>query len=447
VVIPPGVYTEHIRIDKPLRLIGHTGPDSPGARPILDGGASGDIVEIAAENVEIRGFVIRNTGIDLDRENCAIRVLAGHATIQDNVLEDVLFGIDLKQAPDSVVRGNHIGGKKLDIARRGDGLRLWRCDRVLVENNTVHDGRDTILWYSTGVTVRGNRCERCRYGLHLMFSDDVTLEENLLGENSVGVYFMYSKNLVLRNNRLTRNRGPSGYGLGLKETDLYRVEGNVFVGNRVGVYLDGSPFTTQVPGRFEGNTFADNDVGMTFLPSVHANVITGNNFLDNIEQISVQGRGELTGNDFATDGRGNFWSDYTGYDADHNGIGDYTHESQRLFESFLDREPKLRILLFSPAQQAVEFVGRALPAIQPEPKFTDPFPLMNPVAVGPAGKAGPVRAGWMGGADSLGLAAAGLSGLAIVIGLAAFAGDLRRAIARRRATKSNHVLATTGGIQ
>lgn len=441
VVVPPGIYTEHIRIDKPLKLIGRRASDPTADRPVIDGAGSGDIVEIAAENVEIRGFIIRNTGINLEQENCAIRVTAPHATVADNALEDVLFGIDLKMAPDAVVRGNRIGGKRLDVARRGDGLRLWRSDRVLVENNTMHDGRDAILWYSTGVTVRGNHCERCRYGLHLMFSDDVVLEDNTLVGNSVGVYFMYSKQLVLRNNRLVRNRGPSGYGLGLKETDLYKVEGNVFVGNRVGVYLDGSPFTTQQPGIFRGNSFADNDVGMAFLPSVRGNVIAGNNFLDNIEQVSVQGRGDLSHNDFAEGGRGNFWSDYTGYDGDHDGVGDYTHEPQRLFESLLDREPRLRLFLFSPAQQAIEFVGRALPAVQPEPKFTDPFPLMSPVTAGSG--SGPAAAG----SGRMAGAALALGGVPLIVGALAFGGDLLRFATRRRQAGSRGTWALPGGVR
>ncbi len=440
VVVPPGVYTEHLRIEKAIRLVGRDDSSPNGERAVIDGGGNGDIVEIAAEGVELRGFIIRNTGINLDRENCGIRAVAPRALIEDNVLEDVLFGIDLKASPDSVVRGNRIGGKKLDIARRGDGLRLWRSDRVTVEANTIHDGRDAILWYSTGVTVRGNRCVRCRYGLHLMFSDGVTLDGNTLEGNSVGVYFMYSKNLTLINNRLIRNRGPSGYGLGLKETDLFRVEGNLFVGNRAGVYADGSPLTTQQPGIIRGNTFAQNDTALAFLPNVRGNVISGNNFLDNIEQVSVLGRGDLSKNDFAADKRGNFWSDYTGYDADHDGVGDYTHEPQRLFEDMLDREPKLRLFLFSPAQQAVEFVGRALPAVQPEPKFTDPFPLMNPVAVTHADGHASVVAGSGRAVMLL------LGGVPLGVGLLAFGGDLIRRMAGPRPCRVRRASAPTGGI-
>lgn len=372
--VPAGVYREHIRIDKPLSLIaeGHV---------VIDGMASGDIVEIAAPNVTFRGFVVRDTGIDLDKENAAIRVLADHAVIENNTLEDILFGIDLKQAPDAIVRGNCIGGKDLDIARRGDGLRLWRSDRTLIEHNTIHDGRDSILWYSQNVTVRGNISRRCRYGFHLMYSDDVVIENNELTHNSVGVYLMYSKGVTLRGNRLLSNRGPSGYGIGLKETDQFSITGNLIAANRAGIYLDGSPFTSIKPGDIFHNTIACNDVGLTFLPSVKGNVIAANNFVDNIEQVCVSGRGELTGNDFAAGNRGNFWTDYAGYDADSDGIGDFAHESVTLFENLLDREPKLRLLLFSPAQQAIEFVGRAIPAIRPEPKFFDPAPLTSPVLI------------------------------------------------------------------
>ncbi|HWQ27489.1 MAG TPA: hypothetical protein VNN12_00510, partial [Dehalococcoidia bacterium] len=128
VLVPEGVYAEHLRIDKPVSLIA-------AGRVVIDGQGLGDIVEISAPDTTLRGFVIRNTGIDLDHENAAVRVLAPRATIEANTLDDVLFGIDLRDAPDCRIIGNTIGGKDLDIARRGDGLRLWRSDRALIERN------------------------------------------------------------------------------------------------------------------------------------------------------------------------------------------------------------------------------------------------------------------------------------------------------------------------
>ncbi len=398
-VIGPGVYREHLKIDKPLRLIGE-------GYPILDGGGSGDIVEISAPGVELRGFVIRDTGIDLDHENAGVRILAPNAIVEDNTLEDILFGIDLREAPGTILRNNRIGGKALDIARRGDGIRLWRSDHTLIEGNTIHDGRDAILWYSKDVVVRGNTSSRCRYGFHLMYSDDAILEDNELTDNSVGIYVMYSRNTHVQANRIVRNRGPSGYGLGLKEVDGFTVTGNLVAANRVGVYLDGSPFSAARPGEFHRNTIACNDAGMAFLPSVRGNHLTENNFIDNIEQVAILGRGELRDNEFTKDGRGNFWTDYVGYDLDGNGVGDFVHESQTLFENLLDKEPRLRLFLFSPAQHAIEFVGRALPAIRPEPKFTDEYPLMQPVEV-ETGHATPPPARLSIGAAAGGLLAVG----------------------------------------
>lgn len=372
--VPPGVYREHLRITKPITLVAD-------GEVVIDGGGSGDIIEITAPDVTIRGFRVQNTGIDLDKENAAIRVLAPRAAIENNVLDDILFGIDLREAPDSRIVGNTIGGKNLDIARRGDGLRLWRADRTLVEGNTIRDGRDAILWYSSSIIVRGNVGHDCRYGLHLMFSDQVVITDNEFSSNSVGIYLMYSTGVELTGNRLIRNRGPSGYGIGLKETDQFSVRDNLILGNRSGVYIDGSPFTQAKPGVFTGNTFAYNDVGVTFLPSARGNELTANNFIDNIDQIAVSGRGRLDANAFWKGDLGNFWSDYTGYDQNADGVGDFVHESQTLFENLMDRQPSLRLFLFSPAQHAVEFVGRAIPAVRPEPKFVDEVPLMKPVDV------------------------------------------------------------------
>lgn len=427
--IGPGIYPEHLRITRPITLIGV-------GRPVIDGGESGDIIEITAPDVTVRGFVIRNTGISLDKENAAIRVLAPRAVIEDNALEDILFGIDLREAPDSIVRGNRIGGKDLDIARRGDGLRLWRSDNALVENNAMHDGRDAILWYSTGVVIRGNTSDNCRYGLHLMYSDEVTIEDNRLERNSVGIYLMYSSGIDIRRNLLVSNRGPSGYGIGLKEADRFTIVDNIISGNRVGVYIDGSPFTTKMPGTFTRNSFVCNDIGLTFLPSARNNEFTENNFIDNIEQVSVAGRGDLSANRFWMNDRGNYWSDYTGFDQNRNGIGDFVHESQTLFENMMDKEPRLRLFLFSPAQQAIEFVGRAVPAVRPEAKFTDEVPLMQPVTIGqtitpPPGMLGRLAA--TGGAMLL-------VGIA-VLGLARPRGEPHRT----RSRQARHPTHTTAG--
>lgn len=368
ITVPAGVYGP-IRTDKPVKLVGDNWP-------VIDGGGVSDCVVLVGGQSEIRGFVIRNSGDDLDKESTGLRVMGRGAVIENNRFENVLFGIDLKNAPDCVIRGNVIGSKPLDIARRGDALRLFRSNNCLIEGNTIEDGRDALLWYSNKVVVRNNISRRNRYGFHMMYANDVVLEGNDISDNSVGIYLMYGRDYVLRNNHLYRNRGPSGYGIGLKEIDHYRIESNHISGNRVAVYMDGSPFRRKPGSAFvERNVIACNDIGFAMLPAVKGNRIEANTLSDNIEQLAVLGRGAVAGNDFA----GNYWSDYAGYDANHDGIGDQAYASRKLFESMIDAEPKLRLLIYSPAQEAIEFIGRAIPAVQPEPKFSDPAPLMQPV--------------------------------------------------------------------
>lgn len=370
--VPAGHYGGPIIIDTPLTLIAE-------GTVILDGGGKGDVIRINAPDVVIRGFTIQNTGISLDREDAGITVLAPRVTIENNVLRDVLFGIYLKKAPDSILRGNRIGGKELDIARRGDGIRLWYSPRTLIERNVVENSRDVVLWFCDGLLLRHNEILNGRYGLHFMYSNENVIEDNWLEGNSVGGFLMYSNNLTLRRNVFARSRGPSGYGIGLKDMDGVVAEDNAFIGNRIGVYLDNSPSTVNGHGFFRRNVFASNDIGVAFMPSVQRNTLVENTFLDNIEQVAVLGGGKFAGNTFTVDGRGNFWSDYRGYDLDGDRIGDFPYRSEGLFENLMDREPKLRLFIYSPAQQAIDLAARAFPVVKPRPKFTDTAPLMQPV--------------------------------------------------------------------
>ncbi len=367
--VPAGNYDGPILIDKPLTLVGI-------GRPIIDSHGVGDIIQVRAPQVTVQGFLLKNSGHSLDRENAGISITQSGAVIRDNIIEDALFGVYLKNAPDSVVIGNVISGKKLDIPRRGDGIRLWQSQGTRIENNHVLNSRDVVIWFSDDVIIKNNHIEHGRYGLHFMYSDDNDIEENFIDGNSVGAFLMYSKRLTLRGNVFAHNRGPSGYGVGLKDMDGVEATDNRFIANRVGLYLDNSPGSVDVHQHFTRNVFAYNDIGVSFQPSVQRNIFLNNSFLENLEQVEVKGGGNFHGNFFSEDGVGNYWSDYGGYDLDGDGIGDLPYISASLFENMIDREPRLRLFLMSPAQQAIEFASKAFPIVKPEPKFRDDSPLM-----------------------------------------------------------------------
>lgn len=98
--------------------------------------------------MSVSGFVVRGTGTLLYNEDAGIEVEAPRSVISGNQIEDSLFGIYLREAPGSVVSDNMIVGKDLDIARRGDAIRIWFSHDTTVENNTVNKARDVVLWYS-----------------------------------------------------------------------------------------------------------------------------------------------------------------------------------------------------------------------------------------------------------------------------------------------------------
>ncbi len=368
-----GVYSGPIVIDRPLTLLGEDWP-------VIDGGGIGTVVTITAADVHLEGFVIRGSGTSHDHEDSGILVRAPRAQIVSNQVLDSLFGIQLLDAPDGLVQGNLVIGKPLPEPQRGDGIKLWYSPRARVIGNHVQDSRDVLVWYSDGTLVRGNIVERGRYGVHVMYSNDSTVDSNFLRDNSVGIYFMYGARQTVRGNIFLHNRGPSGYGLALKETDGATIEGNLMLRNRVGVYIDNSPISENAANRISGNWIAYNDVGLLVTPATRRNVIAGNVFLENLEQAAPQGGGTLQQIDWAENGRGNFWSDYVGYDTDRDGIGDLPYTSRALSSALTDRQPLLAFFRFSLAMAALDLAVRAIPLFQPAPRFVDPAPLVQPVA-------------------------------------------------------------------
>ncbi len=373
IVVLPGFYKEKIKINKSLTLIGKD-------MPVISGDGKGTVVRIKASGVIFKGFRIIASGSNLSREDCAIEVMNSPGSIiEGNELDDVLFGIYVKNSPDCIIRNNLIVGKGLPLSDRGDGIRLWYSSGTKIIGNELVATRDLVMWWSSNTLIKGNRIRNGRYGLHYMYSDHNRFEHNVFVRNAVGGFLMYSNDIEFYYNVFVQNQGiASGYGVGFKDVDNVTARNNVFIDNRIGIYLDNSPRSTDSWNRIEKNVIAFNDIGLSLMPSIERNRFIGNSFIENTEQVEVRGGGRLAGNIWSDENGGNFWSNYIGYDSDQDGIGDIPYVYESLFEDIIDRYPSLRLFLYSPVSEAIELAAEAVPIIKPVPKLIDDKPLVSP---------------------------------------------------------------------
>jgi nitrous oxidase accessory protein len=370
-----GVYREHLVIRKPVVLQGE-----PGA--IVDGGGSGVVLHVQAPTA-IRGLVIRGSGSNQAEEHAGVLVEnADGVLIENNVLEDVLFGIYVKESDRPVIRGNRIEGKDLPVPLRGDGIRLWYSHDGLIQSNVVTRSRDVVIWFSDGTRTRGNRVTASRYGLHYMYSDRNEFRDNEFVGNEVGAFLMYSKQIAFHDNVFADARGVTGRGLGFKDTDSVSAGGNVIVRNSIGISIDNSPTTSGVVNRFAGNVIAFNDVGVQLLPSVRSNDFLDNDFIGNVVPVAVTGAGDALKNRWSN----NFWSGYAGFDRDADGLGDSPFVDERFSDDLLTKHRPLRLFRLGLAAASLDALSRALPLLAPAPIVVDSSPRIAPRATAVARK-------------------------------------------------------------
>ncbi len=369
VLVRAGIYAEPlIRVSVPIVLVG-----LPGA--VLDGeGAHGSLV-IAADGVTVRGLGFRHTGTSYLEDRAALRVEeVADCAIIGNRFDETFFAVYLQKTDHCLVADNVITGHPGREVTTGNGIHSWGSAHLVIRGNTVRGHRDGIYFeFTRHATVQGNVSrDNMRYGLHFMFSDSSAYLDNTFADNGTGVAVMYSRDVALAANRFLDNRGPSAYGLLLKDIVDVRLEGNTFARNTSALVADGAERAMVRHNRFDANGTA-----VRLLGSTSDATFAANSFAENAFDVVVNSRGR--GTRFA----GNWWQAYRGWDLDHDGRGDVPHHPVRLFSLLVARaEPALMLqrTLFVRLLDAAE---RAIPVLTPD-QVVDPAPLMHPATAGGA---------------------------------------------------------------
>jgi len=352
IIVHPGVYRgTTIVVSIPVSIIGEQ-------YPVLDGEGVRQIMTVTADSVTVRGVSFRNVGVAFTEDLAAIKVVrARYCSIADNRIDNGFFGIYLQEAQYCAVLRNVIRGTHARDATSGNGIHLWHSRDIVIQGNQVSGHRDGIYFEFVRAThVHDNLSTgNLRYGLHFMFSDSCDYEGNTFRRNGAGVAVMYTHNVRMVGNHFTDNTGAAAYGLLLKEISDSELRDNIFSGNTSGLYADGA---TRLNAHH--NTFLNNGWALKLQSSTEGATFTANNFAGNTFDVSTNSRS--ANSTF----RGNYWSEYQGYDLNRDGVGDVLYRPVRLTSVVVARYEPALILLRSNFLLLMDAAERVLPALTPE---------------------------------------------------------------------------------
>ncbi|TFG24466.1 MAG: hypothetical protein EU529_04195 [Promethearchaeota archaeon] len=171
---------------------------------------------------------------------------------------------------------------------------------------------------SNGLIINNNCSFNTQRGIYLYSNcENNTVSGNVLNDNTYGIYLSNCDNNTLAGNDLYNN----SYGFYLNNCNNNTILGNYIANNS----NDGIYFYTSEENNFTDNILRDNANRGIFLDGndggSNNNLFYKNNFTGNL----IHAIDELSSNYWNNSDIGNFWSNYSDFDANDDGIGDNPH--------------------------------------------------------------------------------------------------------------------------
>jgi len=365
-VLPPGNYKGPVTIEEAIILDGQN-------KVTIDAGGKGSVIYLDTDGATIKNLHLTNSGTFHNDLDSGVQVRGNFNVIKDNVIDNCLFGVDLQQSQNNIVRRNTISSKPFGLGLRGDAIRLWYSYFNTVSDNTIRNSRDMVVWYSKDNIIKNNKTYNGRYGLHFMYSQYNKVTNNEYHNNSVGIFLMYSDGVEIKNNTITHATGASGVGIGFKETSDIKVINNKILFSSTALSIDVSPYQPDTINYFEDNLVAFNGIGIRFLADWHSNEFKNNQFKSNISQVIVSGGKTANRNLW----EGNYWDDYEGFDLDKNGIGDTPYELYAYADRIWQDIPNAQFFKGAPILETIDFLERLAPFSPPDLIIRDKTPILD----------------------------------------------------------------------
>jgi len=221
IFVSSGVYYEHVVVNKAIQLIGENEFDT-----IIDAGSTGTVMKVAANNVNISGFTVQNSGPGY---NMGIYVTSNGNNISGNIVKSNEYGIIVSGSSNNILTGNK-------ISNNGLGIHLGYSNNNTIANNNIShckwEGVDLI--YSNNNALIGNNASNNSYGIRIYKSSNNTLTDNVASSNWYGI----DLHILSAGNTLTGNAASKNqYNFGVRDLDFPGLNNYVDVTNTV----DGKP--------------------------------------------------------------------------------------------------------------------------------------------------------------------------------------------------------------
>lgn len=272
---------------------------------------------------------VENNTIDNRREAGIELIYSKNATLSANTMINCGILIDIyyfEHISYRINTLNTVNGKPVyyyedklnlrpnDFSNAGQVI-LANCNNSIVSNVNASYGSVGIsqyFCYNTSI-LSNNMSYNLMYGIYLYECDNITIKDSIACYNRYGVYSHYSYNSTIVHNDIFNN---TQYGLYLWLYFNGSISQNLIEKNYgYGIYCL----------RAEATTFEENFVKNNLLDGVYLDDLSIYNVLFN-NTFTVKGQyhayDEGINNKWDNGSLGNYWDDYSGKDANDNGIGD-----------------------------------------------------------------------------------------------------------------------------
>jgi len=135
-----------------------------------------------------------------------------------------------------------------------------------------------------------------------------------------------------------------------------------------GLFVYNSGYNT-----LENNIIDTAEIGIHLTAGSENIKIYGNSFINNPTQVKYVSNKKQ---EWSKDGRGNYWSNYLGWDMNNDGIGDAIFEPNDGIDKLVWQYPEMKMIMDSPAILILRWVQKQFPVLKP-PGVKDSYPLMQ----------------------------------------------------------------------